>query len=62
MKYRIVEREYPNNGETKYVVEKQLYPEAEWTSVFTSADLEGARKVYDERISRAVVIDKVIVE
>lgn len=61
MKYRIVEREYPHSGEVKYIVERSFDEEDNWTSVFTSSELEKAKEIYTERVARSVFKEKVIV-
>lgn len=61
MKYRIVEREYPHSGEVKYIVERSFDEEDNWTSVFTSPELEKAKEIYTERVARSVFKEKVIV-
>jgi hypothetical protein len=57
--YRIVERQYPESGDTVYVVER-TFDDSEWNSVFRSADLETAKGVYKERVNRTNFTQRVI--
>lgn len=59
IEYRLIEREYPFG--IRYVVEKSTYA-GDWTSVYSSPDIDAARQVLQERKSRNIVIKEKIIE
>ncbi len=58
--YRIVSREYPHSGDVRYIVERKSFDGQEWNSVFSSPELERAKEVYQERVTRSTFVEKVI--
>lgn len=58
IEYRIVERDYPLSGDVRYVVER--LNGTEWSSVFTTPDLDKAKEVYTERMNKSNYTEKVI--
>ena len=58
--YRIVSREYPHSGDVRYIVERRSFDGQEWNSVFSSPELERAKEVYQERVTRSTFVEKVI--
>ena len=62
--YRIVSREYPHSGDVRYIVERHVFDKESnglvWNSVFSSPELEKAKEVYTERVTRSQFVEKVI--
>lgn len=58
--YRIVSREYPHSGDVRYIVERKSFLGDVWSSVFSSPELEKAKEVYTERVTRSQYVEKVI--
>lgn len=58
IEYRIVEREYPLSGDVRYVVER--LNGMEWSSVYTTPDLDKAKEIYTERLNKSNYTEKII--